>query len=370
MPKVIFRKSFLLLPFLPLLWIYRLVISIRNFCYDHAIFPTTKLPRISFNGQLKEVGVISIGNLSAGGTGKTPLTIFLANLLRAQGWKVAIVARGYRRQKKGLVVVSDGQKILAALAEVGDEPLLMARACPGVPIIVDEQKKIAATAAVEKFAPDIILVDDGFQHRQLHRDLDIVLVDAQMPPSQLWWFPAAPMREPATSLRRADFVILNTGGDQFERPPVEKYTSAKIFSGALQSVGWRPLADDSEKLLPLDGVRAQPVMLISGIARPERFRATVERLKAQIVGEIKFRDHHPYEENDWQTIVAARKAAGARYILTTSKDAVKLAVLGESARAPVLVLETAFVLEEAFEKIFLAAVAQISAKKLLAVNET
>ncbi len=360
MPKVIFSKSVLLFPLLPLLWIYRLVVAIRNFCYDHAIFPITKLPAL----------VISIGNLSAGGTGKTPLTICLANLLRAQGWKVAMVARGYRRQKKGLVVVSAGQEILAAMAEAGDEPLLMARACPGVPVIVDAQKKIAAAAAVEKFAPDLILVDDGFQHRQLHRDLDIVLVDAQQPLSRLWWFPAAPMREPVTSLRRAGFVILNTGGGQLAGPALEKYTPAKIFSGVLQSAGWRPLADDSKKLLPLDLVRAQPVMLVSGIARPARFRAAVERLRAQIVGEIKFRDHHRYRENDLQAMAAARKAAGARYILTTSKDAVKLAALGGSAREPVLVLETAFVLEEAFTKIFLETVAQISAKKLPAVNET
>jgi len=348
-----FYKFFALIPFLPLLWIYRLVIFIRNFCYDHAIFEMTKLPAL----------VISIGNLSAGGTGKTPLTILLANLLRAPGWKVAIVARGYRRQKKGLIVVSDGHQIFADLAEAGDEPLLMAQACPGVPVLVDEQKKVAAAAAVEKFSPRIILVDDGFQHRQLHRDIDIVLIDAQTPLSNLWWFPAAPMREPATSLRRADFVIRNTGGGQAGTSAAEKYTSAKVFSGALQSAGWRQLTNVAEKLLPLDFVRAQPVVLVSGIAQPERFRAAVERLGARIVDEIKFRDHHRYHENDLQTIAAARKAAGARYILTTSKDAVKLAVCPEGAAEPIFVLETAFVLEAGFGQIFLDTVAQMAANK-------
>ncbi len=353
MPTVVFNKSVLLLPLLPLLWIYRLIVSVRNFCYDHAIFKITKLPAL----------VISIGNLSAGGTGKTPLTIVLANTVYAQGWKVAVVARGYRRQKTGLVVVSDGRQILAGLAEAGDEPLLMAQACAGVPVIVDEQKKVAATTAVEKFMPDIILVDDGFQHRQLHRDLDIVLIDGQIPLSNLWWFPAALMREPATSLRRADFLICNTGGGQVAAPPAEKYTPAKIFSGALQSIGWRQLASVGEKLLPLASVKEQPVFLVSGIAQPERFRAAVERLGVRIVGEIKFRDHQRYHENDLQTMLTARKAAGARYILTTSKDAVKLAACAGSAREPILVLETAFVLEPGFGQVFLDTVAPMAANK-------
>lgn len=353
MPTVVFNKSVFLFPFLPLLWIYRLLVSIRNFCYDRAIFKITKLPAL----------VISIGNLSAGGTGKTPLTILLANSLLAQGWKVAIVARGYRRQKTGLAVVSDGQQILAGIAATGDEPLLMAQACPGVPVIVDAQKKVAATATVKKFAPDIILVDDGFQHRQLHRDLDVVLIDGQIPLSTLWWFPVAPMREPATSLRRANFVICNTGGSQVKTPPVEKYTSAKIFSGALQSTGWRPLTNVAEKLLPLEFVQGQPAILVSGIAQPERFRVAVERLGAHIVDEIRFRDHHRYQENDLQTMAAARKAAGARYILTTSKDAVKLATCPGSAIEPIWVLETAFVLEPGFGQIFLDTVAQMAAHK-------
>ena len=363
MQKVIFNKPFLLLPFLPLLWVYRAIVAIRNFCYDHAILKITKLPAL----------VISIGNLSAGGTGKTPLTVLLANTLREQGWKVAIVARGYRRQKKGLVVVSDGRQILAGIAEAGDEPLLMAQACAGVPVVVDEQKTIAGEAAVEKFAPDIILVDDGFQHRRLHRDIDIVLVNAQMPLSNLWWFPVEPMREPASSLRRAGFVILNTGGDHIGERTVEKCrrdTSAKIFSGALQSRGWRELPDAAQKLLPLELVKDHPVLAVSGIAHPERFRVAVEKFNARVVREIKFRDHHRYLKNDLQTIAAARKATGARYILTTGKDAVKLAALNGATIEPMLVLETAFALEAGFFRIFLDVVAKTNAEKLPAVNET
>lgn len=339
----------LLIPFLPGLWLYRFIVSIRNFCYDRGIFSSIKLPAL----------VISVGNLSAGGTGKTPLTILLAKILREQGWNVVIVARGYRRQKKGLVIVSDGRQILADIAEAGDEPLLLAQACAGIPVVVDEQKKVAAAAAVKKFSPDIILVDDGFQHRQLQRDLDVVLLDARMPLNNLWWLPAAPQREPASSLRRANFLILNTGSPK-PAPALaarcRQFTAAKIFSGALEALGWRELANPASKLLPLAFVKDQPAVLVSGIAHPERFREMAEKLGARLVSALQFRDHYAYQENDIAAIESTRKARGARYILTTSKDAGKLAARREAATAPFLILETAFKLETAFLPIFLAAV--------------
>jgi tetraacyldisaccharide 4'-kinase len=356
-------RHILLIPLLPILWLYRLVVSIRNFCYDHKIFKSQKLPAL----------VISIGNLSPGGTGKTPATIFLAKTLRAHGWKVVIVARGYRRQKKGLAVVSDEKQILADIAEAGDEPLLMAQACAGVPVVVDQQKKIAAEAAVEKFSPDLILVDDGFQHRQLQRDIDIVLIDAQTPLSSLWRFPTFLMREPASSLRRADFVILNTGGQKNWDKMAEQcrqHTAAKIFSGALQGIGWRALVKkESQELLPLDFVRDQPVLLVSGIAHPQRFREMVEKIGARIVNEMIFRDHHRYRKSEVQAIEAARQAAGARYILTTSKDAGKIAIFGGQGFEAFLVLETAFEIERDFFPELLAAVhSTMNGKKLPVVR--
>jgi len=335
------KFRWLLAPLLPLLWLYRLVVTARNFCYDRGIVKSKKLPAL----------VISIGNLSVGGTGKTPMTIFLARLLRDHGWRVAIVARGYRRESKELVVVSDGQHILANAITAGDEPLLMAQACDGVPVIVADDKTTAATIAFEKFSPQIIVVDDGFQHRRLHRDIDIVLVDAKIPLSNLWWFPAWPLREPATSLRRADFIILNTGGQNNRQRlagQCHKYTTAKIFLGALQGIGWRELANASQKLLPPAFVKDQPVLLVSGIAHPERFRELVEKFGARIVGVTAFRNHYRYRESDIRAIESTRKACGARYILTTSKDAGKLAILSSAAALPFLVLETAFEIEPQF----------------------
>ncbi len=340
------KYKLLLAPLLPLLWLYRAVIALRNFCYDHNIFKSKKLSTF----------VISIGNLSMGGTGKTPLTIFLATALRDQGWKVAIVARGYRREKSGLVVVSDGKQILAGIAEAGDEPMLMAQACEGIPVIVDRQKLNAARAAVERFAPDVILVDDGFQHRQLHRDIDIVMLDATTPLSNAWLLSGIMLREPASALRRADFIIINESsqGDDLPSQPLfeqsRRYTSVAIFSGKLQATNWRELPPNKAgEILPLDFIKDQPVLLVSGIARPESFRRLVEAHGARVQGELTFGDHHRYDEKDVRLMATAFKTCGARYVLATPKDAVKLAKLRAAETAlPIFILETAFEVEPAF----------------------
>jgi tetraacyldisaccharide 4'-kinase len=338
-PHALAKFRWLLAPLLPLLWLFRFTVFARNFCYDRGFFKSTRLPAF----------VISIGNLSVGGTGKTPATIFLAAALRDQGWRIAIVSKGYRREGTASVVVSDGQHILADAVTAGDEPLLMARACSDVPVVVARDKTAAALVAFEKFAPDIILVDDGFQHRRLQRDIDVVMVDARMPLSHLWWFPAWPMREPAAALRRADFVILNTGGNDCEQvmKQCRRYTTAKIFSGALRGLGWRELTNASN-ILPAEFVKDQPVLLVSGIAHPERFRESAEELGARVVDEIIFADHYRYRENDLRAIEATRKDSGARYILTTSKDAGKLELLPGAAATPFLVLETALEIETPF----------------------
>lgn len=364
------RFRWLLAPLLPLLWLYRAVVAIRNFCYDHGICKSTKLPRISFGSQTKEVVVISIGNLSVGGTGKTPATIFLAKALRDHGWRVAIVARGYRRQGSGLVVVSDGQHILAGVAAAGDEPLLLAQKCEDIPVVVDRRKKNAAMAAVEKFSPDLILVDDGFQHRQLHRQIDVVLVDPSTSLGGLWLPSKQLQREPVSALRRAHFVILNAGGEsdpeQIGRmmEQCRRHTSAAIFTGKLQAVGWSKLEDrqnrpggiSSRQLLPTTIIKDQSVVLVCGIAHPERFRNLVNACGAQIKQEMILGDHHNYDEKDLRHIANAFRNSNARYILTTAKDAVKLATIidhrsrpdGASSPLPFLVSEMNFVTEPGF----------------------
>jgi tetraacyldisaccharide 4'-kinase len=301
-----------------------------------------------------------------GGAGKTPATIFLAKALQERGWRIAIVARGYRRAKSGLVVVSDGQRLLANIQTAGDEPLLMAQACEGIPVIVDRRKKNAAVFAAKKFVPDIVMVDDGFQHRQLHRDIDVVMLDASTPLSNLWLFPAAPMREPASALRRADFIIINTSGENHRESAQQmaeqcrRYTKAAIFSGKLKALAWRKLEEKSLvggqmaaalqfQILPLASIQNQQVMLVSGIARPQNFRQLAEAQGARVMRELIFSDHYPYKEKDVHRIVKVFQECGAQHILTTAKDAVKLSPLLETdTPLSFLVLEITFEMERNF----------------------
>jgi tetraacyldisaccharide 4'-kinase len=323
---------------LSLFWLYRTIVALRNFCYDHGLCKSIKLPAI----------VISIGNLSMGGTGKTPATIFLAQALRDQGWRTAIVAAGYRRSKNGLVVVSDGQRLLAGIEAAGDEPLLMAQACAGIPVIVDRRKKNAAIAAVEKFAPDIIIVDDGFQHRQLHRDIDVVMLELTALNS-LWLFPAAPMREPArpcaarilSSSTPVTKIMTNTFNNWRAKPPLHKGSS---FFRQAEALAWRTLeATPQFAVLPPAYIQNRRVMLVCGIARPQSFRRLVDSQGACIKNELIFSDHHPYKDKDIRRIADVFQACGAQHILTTAKDAVKLATLIGANDAPsFLVLEIAF----------------------------
>jgi tetraacyldisaccharide 4'-kinase len=360
-PRAQSRAKFrwLFAPLLPLLWLYYGITILRNFCYSRGICKRARVPAL----------VISVGNLSMGGTGKTPATIFLANALRDQGWRVAVVARGYRRHGSGLVIVSDRQRLLADVAAAGDEPLEVARQCDGVPVIVDRKKKTAAIAAVEKFSLDIILVDDGFQHCQLHRQIDVVMIDASTNLRGFWWNIAHPFREPPSALQRADFIILNTSGvtdpDQTQRlaEQCRRHTAASIFSGTLKPTGWRKLEDFPGNapcpLLPLSIIKDKPVVLVSGIARPERFRAVIEKLGARIRQELVFADHHRYAGRDARDIAAAFKD-GAEYILTTTKDAVKLAHVFEADAAvlPILFLETVFEADPAFLSSLLKAISK------------
>lgn len=355
MGQCFLKIRWLFIPFFPLFWFYRAIIALRNFCYDRNFCQSTKLPAM----------VISIGNLSMGGAGKTPATIFLAKALQEQGWRIAIVARGYRRAKSGLVVVSDNQCVLADVATAGDEPLLMAQACEGIPVVVDRRKKNAAVVAAKRFAPDIIMVDDGFQHRQLHRDIDVVMVEATTPLNNLWRFPAAPMREPASALRRADFIIINASGPNHGKRVQEmteqcrRYTKAVIFSGQLKALAWRKLEATLEtggqsaamvqQILPLAYIQNQHVMLVSGIARPQNFRQLVEAQGAHVKSEFIFSDHYPYKEKDIRRIAKAFQECGAQHILTTAKDAMKLsALIDADTILSFLVLEIAFEIEQNF----------------------
>ena len=185
--------------FVTLSLLYRMIIRLRNIYFEKKLITIKRLP----------CKVISVGNITMGGTGKTPTVIYLSNLLKKKGCKIGIVSRGYKRTTNGSVLVSNGIKVLKKWEEVGDEPYMMAKKLKGVPIVVDKNRYRGGVLLVNEFNPDIILMDDGFQHRKLHRDFDIILINGKDDYRKHTLLPYGLFREPWDSILRAN-VILTT----------------------------------------------------------------------------------------------------------------------------------------------------------------
>src|SRR5712692_4259110 len=282
------------------------------------------------------VTTISVGNLTVGGNGKTPFTLFLASRLRAQGLNVGIVSRGWGRRGSGAQLVSDGT--LLGPDEAGDEPIMMAKSFAG-PIAVARRRIDAIKLLAEHFPLDVVILDDGFQHVRLKRDLDLVLVNAARGFGNGWLLPAGPMREPLAALRRADAMIV-MGPDEHrddslntvmrhvlrdkpdllpdkpillhDKPILRAMIRPRNLVHA-EHEGWR------ETPLALAGRR---VIAVSGLANASGFHAMLRELGANLVRTIEYPDHHDYGPGDWENIVAA--ASDAEMAVTTEKDLVKL----------------------------------------------
>jgi tetraacyldisaccharide 4'-kinase len=278
------------------------------------------------------VPVVSVGNLAVGGAGKTPAAAAIAARLRARGRRVAILSRGYGATRSDPRVVSDGERVLLDAAEAGDEPLLLARRLPGVAVLCGPRRAELARRAVAELGADALLLDDGFQHRALARDLDVVLLDAANPFGNGRLLPAGPNREPPEALRRAgiawlsrvDQVAPGAGEAALERlralaraatgvAPIEsRHGPEELLDGALE----RPLG--------LASLRGERVLLLSGLARPGAFRRTVEGLGAVVAAERRHPDHHRFTARDLEDAARAADRAGCGRIVTTEKDAVRL----------------------------------------------
>jgi tetraacyldisaccharide 4'-kinase len=260
----------------------------RNALYDRGIFRARKL----------RGAVVSIGNLSVGGSGKTPFVILLGELLKARGVKFDILSRGYGRQSRGVAVVDPA----GAAREFGDEPLLLARRLQ-TPVIIGEDRYEAGTFAERKFGPELHLLDDGFQHRALARDFDIVLVTPEDARDRL--LPAGRLREPLTSLRRTDAVVLTSGSSPDAFP-----LDGKLI--------WRARRGISPK-----GVPNRPVVFCA-IARPQNFLTQLRTATIEPVAQAFYRDHHAYTEQDIRDLLQLRQQSEADGFVTTEKDAINL----------------------------------------------
>lgn len=309
--------------------LYGGVIRNRQILFEKGHLRVAKLP----------CPVISIGNITAGGTGKTPMTLHLAQLLGKLGYGVVVISRGYKGagEKYG-AVVSDRGNILCGVDQSGDEPLLMAKSLPGVPVVVGRNRFAAGALAIEKFQPDVILLDDGFQHQQLARDLNILLVDAQAPFGNSFLLPRGSLREPISAVLRADVVMFTRCSrakpQEFHR--IEKMTgSVPVFCTSHRPVmrgvvpaGQKPttLRWTPSALAPAASLANRRVVAFSGLAHNRLFWGTIPTLGGRLAGTVGFDDHHPYRQSDLRRIVRAAHTADCDCLVTSDKDLVRLPV--------------------------------------------
>jgi tetraacyldisaccharide 4'-kinase len=266
--------------------------------------------------------VISIGNLTVGGSGKTPVAEYVARLLLEHGERPAILTRGYGRRvaSAGVTVVSDATAIRAAIDTAGDEPLMLAQALPGVCVLVGADRHLSGRVAEGRFGVTVHILDDGFQHLAIARDVDLLLVSEEdltdLP------FPAGRLREPLAAAASADALLVTAGYPA----AVERIARAV---GPTTAFGiTRVLGAPRRVAPPRDSVvvpTESRVFALAGIARPTRFFSDIESAGWRVVGTLAFRDHHRYSQRDIRRIARAAKASAAAIVLTTEKDAVRLA---------------------------------------------
>lgn len=275
--------------------------------------------------------VISIGNLSVGGSGKTPVVARVAEMLREERLPVAVLSRGYRGSFRGVaLVVSDGRAPLADASLAGDEPVMLARTLPGVVVAVGRRRDAVGRAVEARFGPCVHVLDDGFQHLSLARDLDVLCVDATQADEHP--LPAGRLREFPSAAARADLVLLTQAdrvSDERLAALSARFGVARVFHVGRRVLGFFDLAG---------GVRPAPArpFLVCGIARPERFEADVRERVKDVAGCARYADHHRYRDDEWRDLLARARAAGADALVTTAKDAVRLP--DTSGEPPVLVL--------------------------------
>ena len=368
-----FQKRLLASPLLflliPLSWLYGASVWLRNRLYALGLFKVLTLP----------CRVISVGNIVVGGTGKTPAVIALAKHLQTEEVRVAILLRGYKRQSREKVtIVSDGERVCASLKESGDEAYMMAKHLSGIPIIVSRQRYQAGQVALERFGVDVLLLDDGFQHRQLARDIDILTVPVQsvvgLQAAPEYPFagrcglkrvsfknrerllPAGTLREPPTALRRAD-VILLTHTDTVDMLRDAKAALRQLAPNALiletvhQPVHFYPLASCKAPRRGAMSIAGKRILAVCGIGNPDVFATTLMRCSAESVELLAYPDHHVYTEADFVRIDTVFQAVQADLIVTTQKDEQKLEAFVGDQNLPIFVLEVALVITEGVEEL-------------------
>lgn len=337
-------------PFSPF---YSLLMQWREKLYRWGIFRTTRVG----------VPVVSIGNLTMGGSGKTPVVQYVARFLLEREWRPAVVSRGYGGASKEKVnVVSDGRQVLLDAVTAGDEPRFLAETLPGVPVLTGPKRRYPAARAVENGA-DILVLDDGFQHMALGRDVDLVLFNADFLAGNSRVFPGGDLREPVKSLHRCHgFVITGISdrnrerAEQFKALLQKHFPEHDVFLSSYQpSAVLCQEKDKGQEVKPLTALEGKRLFGFSGIAHPENFHKTLKELGCSVVGFKSFADHYSYSDHDLHELISLARAKGADACITTEKDLVKLnTVKWQADRFPFQAIRMEVLFENDFDEFLLS----------------
>ena len=335
-------------------YIYGFGVGLKLSCYKVGLKKKEKLPCC----------VISIGNITVGGTGKTPTAQKMADLIKRMGYKVVILNRGYRSHwDKEIGVVSDGNKIFMTAYEAGDEAYLMAKTLPGIPVVIGKNRAITGKYAVEKLGAEVIIMDDGYQHWHLERDLDVVLVDTLNMFGNGCVLPRGMLREPLENLDRGDLFLL-TKTDQSSilsrmqlRKTIEKYnTKAPVVESVHHPKNFVEIADwykgITQNHMDLSELEGKNVMVFSAIGNPSSFEQTLSGIGLNIKEAVRYPDHHDYGMLEMQYISERASSQKAVAMVTTSKDAVKIPTefIYSSREIPLYILNMDIQVTEGFDK--------------------
>ena len=296
---------------------YRGFLGAREWLYARGVLRSRSLGR----------PVVAIGNLTVGGTGKTPAVELAVQTLIELGHRPAVVSRGYRRQSRGVQIVADTSSVRLDAEEAGDEPFLLARRLPRVPVVVGSNRYLAARLAVSRFPVTAIVLDDGFQHRTLDKSLQIIMARARHPWGNGQLLPGGPLREPLSSLSRAHLVVA-TGADS-ETDLAEVRATTRVHAPGVPVLGARHRAIEcweAERMRPhrLSDLSGGRFLAFAGIAAPAGFAATLGELGVDALGLVPFADHHWYTPDDLRRLDERAAAIGADALVTTEKDWVRL----------------------------------------------
>jgi tetraacyldisaccharide 4'-kinase len=303
---------------IPFSYLFYLIVSVRNFLFDSKIL----------KGKDVSAKVISVGNITLGGTGKTPTVIYLAGLLKKLGYSPAILSRGYGRKSKGYKLVFDGTQFFCDADTCGDEIILEAQNCQA-PAAVSENRVEGANKLIQSTDIDSIVLDDAFQHRWINRDVDVILIDQDFLLRSKYLdrltLPSGFLRESFSSVKRADVVLINRKFNDKAQLP-EKFNNIlngkNVFFARYEVDGFYDVKD--YKYYPVDEFLGQKSLVVSGIAKHDSFLNTLKSLNIDITNNLIFRDHKNYAEKDIQEIRKQFYETNAYSVLTTEKDAVKL----------------------------------------------